>query len=77
MRTTEELTELIGYVENNPVQAGLVESAAQWPWSSGSRPAEDILLEAGSKKQGAVQAAGPAESESAGKIAFPTNNAFS
>src|ERR1035437_4524025 len=32
---------------------------------------------AGSKKQAAFQAAGPAESESAGKIACPTSRAFS
>jgi REP element-mobilizing transposase RayT len=41
VRTAEELNELIRYVENNPVQAGLVESGAQWPWSSAHRMADD------------------------------------
>ena len=34
VRTEEELRGLIEYVEENPVKAGLVERAEQWPWSS-------------------------------------------
>ncbi|HWD00578.1 MAG TPA: transposase [Candidatus Sulfopaludibacter sp.] len=34
IRKTEHLEDLILYVENNPVRAGLVESADLWPWSS-------------------------------------------
>jgi hypothetical protein len=43
VRTAEELNELIRYVENNPVQAGLVESGVRWPWSSAYRMADDAL----------------------------------
>ena len=43
VRTTEELNELIRYGENNPVQAGLVESEAQWRWSSARMAADDEL----------------------------------
>jgi REP element-mobilizing transposase RayT len=46
VRTTKELHELIRYVENNPVQAGLVAEEAQWPWSSARMRADDTLLEA-------------------------------
>jgi len=34
VRSGEELLELIEYVESNPVKAGLVQVAEQWPWSS-------------------------------------------
>ena len=34
IRTKEELRDFIAYVENNPVKAGLVAEACQWPWSS-------------------------------------------
>ncbi len=34
IRSAEELSYLIEYVENNPVNAGLVESKEQWRWSS-------------------------------------------
>jgi REP element-mobilizing transposase RayT len=34
IRTKEEPRDLIAYVENNPVKAGLVGEACQWPWSS-------------------------------------------
>jgi REP element-mobilizing transposase RayT len=34
VRSAEELQDLIGYVENNPVKAGLVEAKEQWRWSS-------------------------------------------
>ena len=37
VRTTEELHDWITYVERNPVQAGLVRSEEQWPWSSARR----------------------------------------
>jgi len=38
VRSPEELLDLIQYVENNPVKAGLVEAREQWPWSSAARP---------------------------------------
>ena len=44
--TTKELNDLIRYVENNPVQAGLVAEEAQWPWSSARMRADDTLPEA-------------------------------
>ena len=34
VRSAEELQNLIGYVENNPVKAGLVEAKKKWLWSS-------------------------------------------
>ena len=34
IRCDHELNELIDYVENNPVKAGLVQVAEEWPWSS-------------------------------------------
>lgn len=34
IRSDQELCELIEYVEQNPVKAGLVLAAEQWPWSS-------------------------------------------
>jgi REP element-mobilizing transposase RayT len=34
MRDEDHLARTIGYVENNPVKAGLVAVAAEWPWSS-------------------------------------------
>jgi len=34
IRSDQELLELIEYVERNPVKAGLVSAAEQWPWSS-------------------------------------------
>jgi putative transposase len=37
IRTKEELRDLIFYVENNPVKAGLVGEAWQWPWSSAGK----------------------------------------
>jgi REP element-mobilizing transposase RayT len=43
VRTAEELNELISYVERNPVQAGLVGSEEQWPWSSARRKADDKM----------------------------------
>ena len=46
VRTTKELRELIRYVENNPVQAGLVAAEAQSPWSSARMREDDILPEA-------------------------------
>jgi putative transposase len=41
IRSSEELEETIAYVENNPVSAGLVEAAEQWPWSSARFRADD------------------------------------
>lgn len=34
IRSAAELRDLVFYVEQNPVHAGLVASAEQWPWSS-------------------------------------------
>ena len=34
IRSDQELCDLIEYVEQNPVKAGLVQAAEQWPWSS-------------------------------------------
>jgi putative transposase len=34
IRSAGELDEVIEYVESNPVKAGLVSAAEQWPWSS-------------------------------------------
>ena len=36
VRNGESLRRIIGYVERNPVAAGLVESCEAWPWSSAS-----------------------------------------
>jgi putative transposase len=35
-RNDRELQKIIGYVEKNPVRAGLVASLEDWPWSSAS-----------------------------------------
>jgi hypothetical protein len=35
------LEEIIAYVESNPMNAGLVESKEQWPWSSARFRADD------------------------------------
>jgi REP element-mobilizing transposase RayT len=37
MRNEDHLMRTIEYVENNPVKAGLVDKAVDWPWSSASR----------------------------------------
>ncbi len=36
VRSAKELDRIVHYIEWNPVQAGLVERAEQWPWSSAS-----------------------------------------
>jgi putative transposase len=36
MRNEDHLMRTIEYIENNPVKAGLVDKAADWPWSSAS-----------------------------------------
>ncbi len=41
IRSGKELQEVIAYIENNPVKAGLVEAAEQWPWSSARFRADD------------------------------------
>jgi REP element-mobilizing transposase RayT len=38
IRTGEELDSVIEYVEANPVNAGLVACALDWPWSSAAKP---------------------------------------
>jgi putative transposase len=42
VRSDAELKRVIGYVERNPVAAGLVRSIEEWPWSS-ARQAEGLL----------------------------------
>jgi putative transposase len=37
MRNEDHLMRTIEYVENNPVKAGLVKEATDWPWSSARR----------------------------------------
>jgi REP element-mobilizing transposase RayT len=44
VRSTEELRDLVDYVEGNPVKAGLAETAAQWPWSSAWQTTETDRL---------------------------------
>ena len=41
IRSGEELQNLIEYVENNPLKAGLVETKEQWPWSSAGWVTDD------------------------------------
>ncbi len=41
VRSAQELQELIEYVENNPVKAGLVKAKEQWRWSSAGWVAGD------------------------------------
>ena len=48
IRDGKEFDGIIAYVENNPVTAGLVKAAEDWPWSSasmlGASSREDRLL---------------------------------
>jgi putative transposase len=37
IRNEDEWNRIVRYTERNPVAAGLVETAEQWPWSSASR----------------------------------------
>lgn len=37
IRDEEHLANVIGYVHGNPVKAGLVAEADEWPWSSAGR----------------------------------------
>ena len=41
IRSPEELQDLIAYIENNPVKAGLVDVPRQWRWSSAGLMADD------------------------------------
>jgi hypothetical protein len=41
IRSARELEEIISYVEGNPVNAGLVSTEEQWPWSSARFRADD------------------------------------
>ena len=34
MRSEDHLLRTIKYVERNPIKAGLIEAASDWPWSS-------------------------------------------
>jgi len=40
VRDEAELERIVGYVEHNPVSAGLAASPADWPWSSAGLPGE-------------------------------------
>jgi putative transposase len=40
IRNSAQLNRIIGYVEQNPVSAGLVDSVERWRWSSAGRQAE-------------------------------------
>ncbi len=41
VRDRRELERIVGYVERNPVQAGLTESPETWPWSSAASTTAD------------------------------------
>jgi putative transposase len=43
IRDDSELERVAAYIENNPVKAGLVDSADKYPWSSAGRSVETIL----------------------------------
>jgi type I restriction enzyme R subunit/putative DNA methylase len=52
VRNSREFDRIIRYIEENPVNAGLVASAAHWPWSSAgwqakppAPPSSDLSLE--------------------------------
>jgi hypothetical protein len=47
VRDDRESNRIKGYIENNPVKAGLVASAEDYPWSSAARKAEMNLGSAG------------------------------
>jgi REP element-mobilizing transposase RayT len=49
VRDDRELDRIKAYIENNPVKAGLVANAEDYPWSSAARKAEKTLGSAGSK----------------------------
>jgi REP element-mobilizing transposase RayT len=38
VRSPKELDQIIAYIEENPISAGLVASMDLWPWSSASWP---------------------------------------
>jgi putative transposase len=52
IHSDKELQEIVAYVENNPVSAGLVDAAEQWLWSSARLRADDT------KRSSAPQAHG-------------------
>jgi putative transposase len=41
IRDRREMERVLRYVESNPVKAGLVATAAEWPWSSASEGMAD------------------------------------
>jgi hypothetical protein len=44
VRSRDEFQKILGYIEENPVRAGLVSRAEDFPWSSAARmPGESIL----------------------------------
>ncbi len=42
LRTELETADIVGYIVQNPVKAGLVSEAEAWPWSSAYAPDSDI-----------------------------------
>ncbi|HMN73269.1 MAG TPA: transposase [Rhodoblastus sp.] len=40
-RSEDDVARIVGYVENNPVKAGLAGRAEDWPWSSTARRAQE------------------------------------
>jgi REP element-mobilizing transposase RayT len=44
VRDRRELERIVRYVEENPVRAGLVRSAEEWPWSSASGQDRSLVL---------------------------------
>ena len=43
IRSPRELADVIRYVEGNPVNAGLVSTEEQWPWSSARFRVDDAV----------------------------------
>jgi len=41
LRAETEMADIVGYIVQNPVKAGLVADAEAWPWSSAYRPTSD------------------------------------
>jgi REP element-mobilizing transposase RayT len=46
-RDSREVLRIRAYIENNPVKAGIVATAAEYPWSSAAKKAETNLGSAG------------------------------
>jgi REP element-mobilizing transposase RayT len=44
IRTDQEWKSIVGYIEKNPVTAGLAASDDEWPWSSAWRSADNKII---------------------------------